>query len=280
MARRKTLPESVRAKLALAERLASLRSEMFGERGGPEMARRLGIPVRTWYNYEAGVTVPAEVILKIIELTSIEPSWLLHGKGPKFRQGLPERRDGGTSPAMTVGALLRTALQLLEGQGSAGAGTAGPDEEAITRAPGPQDGGVPGAGPHGEPGDEIGTDNGLDTLAGRPADVNQAARSEWLAARRENRCIDVAGDAMAPVVADGASVAYSAHEESPEQLHNKLVVAWIDGQPIVRWFQHCVRYALLRAENPDTVPQQRLVDLEDREHPARFRRVLWINTPH
>ena len=89
MARRKTLPESVRAKLALAERLANLRSELFGERGGPEMARRLGIPVRTWYNYEAGVTVPAEVILKIIELTSIEPSWLLHGKGSKFRQGAP-----------------------------------------------------------------------------------------------------------------------------------------------------------------------------------------------
>jgi hypothetical protein len=35
MARRKTLPESVRAKLALAERLAALRSELFGDRGGP-----------------------------------------------------------------------------------------------------------------------------------------------------------------------------------------------------------------------------------------------------
>ena len=67
MARRKTLPESVRAKYALAERLGFLRSEMFGERGGPELARQLGLPVRTWYNYESGVTVPAEVILKIIE---------------------------------------------------------------------------------------------------------------------------------------------------------------------------------------------------------------------
>ena len=85
MARRKTLPESVRAKLALAERLAALRSELYGDRGGPEMARRLGIPVRTWYNYEGGVTVPAEVILKIIELTSVEAVWLLHGEGPKFR---------------------------------------------------------------------------------------------------------------------------------------------------------------------------------------------------
>ena len=32
MARRKTLPESVRAKLALAERLAALRLELFGDR--------------------------------------------------------------------------------------------------------------------------------------------------------------------------------------------------------------------------------------------------------
>ena len=113
MARRKTLPESVRAKLALAERLATLRSELYGDRGGPEMARRLGIPVRTWYNYEGGVTVPAEVILKIIELTSVEAVWLLHGEGPKFRSARPERLAAGTS-SVTIGALLRTALQLLE----------------------------------------------------------------------------------------------------------------------------------------------------------------------
>jgi hypothetical protein len=279
MARRKTLPESVRAKLALAERLASLRAELFGERGGPEMARRLGIPVRTWYNYEAGVTVPAEVILKIIELTSIEPTWLLHGKGPKFRQGSPDRRDVGAPPSMTVGALLRTALQLLEGQGSPEAKvTAAGDEEVMT-PPSPADG-----GPHDflTQGDEgrPDQDNGVDSHTTRGSDTGQAARSEWLAARREGRCIDVVGDAMAPVVADGASVAYSADEESPDQLHNKLVVAWIEDQAMVRWFQHCGRYALLRAENPDSIPQQRLVDLEEAEEPARFRRVLWINTPH
>ena len=280
MARRKTLPESVRAKLALAERLASLRSELFGERGGPEMARRLGIPVRTWYNYEAGVTVPAEVILKIIELTAIEPSWLLHGKGPKFRQGIPERRESGTPPAMTVGALLRTALQLLEGQGSAESRVSASGEEGIMRPPGSTDGSSVGGLPQGESAGDLDPDNGMDSHAGRGPDVNQAARSEWLAARREGRCIDVVGDAMTPVVADGASVAYSAQEEGPDQLHNKLVVAWIEGQPMVRWFQHCGRYALLRAENPDTIPQQRLVDLEEHDHPPRFRRVLWINTPH
>src|SRR5271155_4088819 len=116
MARRKTLPESVRAKLQLAERLTALRSELFGDRGGPEMARRLGIPVRTWYNYEGGVTVPAEVVLKIIELTAVEASWLLHGEGPKFRHVRQDRREPGKSPAVTIGALLRTALQLLENE--------------------------------------------------------------------------------------------------------------------------------------------------------------------
>jgi Peptidase S24-like len=280
MARRKTLPESVRAKLALAERLASLRSELFGERGGPEMARRLGIPVRTWYNYEAGVTVPAEVILKIIELTSIEPSYLLHGKGPKFRQGIPERREPGSSPTMTVGALLRTALQLLEGQGPDESRASSAAEDAIMRPPGTPDGNATGGPPRREPGGELEPENGAEPHAGRGSDAGQAARSEWLAARREGRCIDVVGDAMAPVVADGASVAYSAHEEGAELLHNKLVVAWIEGQPVVRWFQHCGRYALLRAENPDTMPQQQLIDLEEEEHPPRFRRVLWINTPH
>ena len=114
MARRKTLPESVRAKLDLAERLAALRSELYGDRGGPEMARRLGIPVRTWYNYEGGVTVPAEVILKIIELTSVEAVWLLHGEGPKFRAARPERIPSSGTSSVTIGALLRTALQLLE----------------------------------------------------------------------------------------------------------------------------------------------------------------------
>src|SRR5215213_7817963 len=90
MARRKNLPEAVQTKASLAERLRAIRAELFGERGGPELARRLGIPVRTWYNYEAGVTVPAEVVLRIIELTSLEPSWLLNGKGPKFRQSASE----------------------------------------------------------------------------------------------------------------------------------------------------------------------------------------------
>jgi hypothetical protein len=106
------------------------------------------------------------------------------------------------------------------------------------------------------------------------------SRRDWLAAQRENRCVFVSDDAMAPIVADGASVVYSKDEEDALQLDGKLVVAWLDNQPVVRWFQQCGRYALLRAQNPATVPQQVLVDLEDSKHKPRFRRVLWVNTPH
>ncbi len=133
MARRKTLPESVRAKLALAERLAALRLELFGDRGGPEMARRLGIPVRTWYNYEGGVTVPAEVILKIIELTSVEAGWLLHGEEPKISPSRsPSAASRWPAGAARSAPCLRTALQLLEkdesGLAKARGSPGGPDQ--------------------------------------------------------------------------------------------------------------------------------------------------------
>src|SRR3954452_22277496 len=175
MARRKSLPESLRAKLALAERLSTLRLELYGERGGPEMARRLGIPVRTCYNYEGGVTVPAEVVLKIMELTSVEPVCLLHGRGPRFRQ-LPrsDGHDSATRPAMTVGALLRTALQLLENEEPSSSPTRENQADFETA--------------------------GFEPPAARPA------RKELLEAQQENRCIQVSGNAMSPIIADGASI--------------------------------------------------------------------------
>jgi len=285
MARRKTLPESVRAKLALAERLAQLRSELYGDRGGPEMARRLSIPVRTWYNYEGGVTVPAEVILKIIELTSVEAVWLLHGEGPKFRSSRPERLSGGGTSSVTIGALLRTALQLLEEKGersrpvAVAAGIDGP--AAVNRLSHDLD--LLPAGADDRSFRELTNTTSVSDATAPQADDGSRltdSRRDWLAAQRENRCVFVSDDAMAPIVADGASVVYGKEEEDVQQLDGKLVVAWLENQPVVRWLQQCGRYALLRAQNPSTVPQQVLVDLEDNKHQPRFRRVLWVNTPH
>ena len=58
--------------------------ELYGEDGGPMLAEALGLPPRTWANYEMGVTVPAPVVLLVIELTGVCPHWLLTGEPPRY----------------------------------------------------------------------------------------------------------------------------------------------------------------------------------------------------
>jgi len=74
--------------LILGERLRNVRLEFFGEHGAPELARQLGLPTRTLLNYEAGVTVPGGVILRVILLCHVEPAWLATGQGPRYRDHL------------------------------------------------------------------------------------------------------------------------------------------------------------------------------------------------
>lgn len=119
MARKKNAPESVRVKSQLAERLRTIRVELYGDRGGPELARQLEIPNRTWYNYEIGVTVPAEILLRFLEVTSVEPHWLLHGDGPRFRTASAQAEPAAVpDPAPTssspIEALLAQILQRLD----------------------------------------------------------------------------------------------------------------------------------------------------------------------
>lgn len=70
----------------LAERIRQVREELYGDHGGPLLAQALGLPDRTWSNYEAGVTLPASVLLRFIDLTGADPHWLLTGQGPRYRQ--------------------------------------------------------------------------------------------------------------------------------------------------------------------------------------------------
>jgi len=264
MARRKTLPDLVKTKYSLAERLSRLRAELFGDRGGPELARRLGIPVRTWYNYEAGVTVPAEVVLKIIELTSVEPMWLLHGKGPKFRPKPIEDFELIPSSKRSVGSLLRTALQILE-QG-----------ERSKKS-------QPGRGRSADHGDdpifiEV-TDEPQEPVTPSSGTRYQAARSQWLEADRESRCIHVSDDSMSPTIAEGSEVAFAEDEDDAETLDGHLVVAWVEGNPMVRRFQVCGRYAILRGEGAEGNSAQAVVDLEAELEDLRVRRVVWISPP-
>jgi hypothetical protein len=73
------------AKHILADRLQALRLELFGEHGGPEMARRLGLPARTWYDCETGESIPGAILVLLVERTEVCPGWLLTGRGPTLR---------------------------------------------------------------------------------------------------------------------------------------------------------------------------------------------------
>ena len=278
MARRKNAPESVRLKQSLSERLRELRTEFFGERGGPDMARTLGILVRTWYNYESGVTVPAEIILQVVELTSVEPIWLLRGEGPKFRSSVPVPGSIQGSQNSSIASLLRTALERLEEREKN-------NQEEVDQS-------FAVASPIvarledwelGRDGSHLvfvgcGTPSGDRAITLHDGQAYLAARKEWLAAREDLRHLRVNDESMAPIISEGAHVTYAEAEPASVGLHDKLVVTWVEARPLVRWFQHCGRFALLRAENLAVSPTSTLIELGDEEQ--QFHRVLWICTPH
>ena len=69
----------------LARRVREVREDLFGTHGGPMLASALDLPFRTWHNYETGCTIPAQTILRFIEVTDAEPHWLLTGEGDKYK---------------------------------------------------------------------------------------------------------------------------------------------------------------------------------------------------
>jgi hypothetical protein len=69
---------------ALASRVREIRQEVFGDDGGPLLARRIELPSRVWSQFEAGRTIPAEVILRFMDLTNANPRWLWTGEGDKY----------------------------------------------------------------------------------------------------------------------------------------------------------------------------------------------------
>lgn len=88
-------------KLDLAGRIRVLREELYGEHGGPMLAERLRLPYRTWTNYEDGCTIPAQVILKFIDVTGADPHWLLTGEGAKYlaaREAAPDYLTHSNDP--------------------------------------------------------------------------------------------------------------------------------------------------------------------------------------
>jgi hypothetical protein len=72
---------------ALARRLCEVRLALYGELGAPLLAADLGLLAATWARYESGVTIPALVILRFIDVTGVAPRWLLTGEGERDLAG-------------------------------------------------------------------------------------------------------------------------------------------------------------------------------------------------
>jgi hypothetical protein len=107
-------PDSEETKLIkemVGRRLRELRMEFGSVDGLAALPARLNIPVRHWYYFERGRTVPAEVILRIIEATNVEPVWLLRGVGPKYR---PSERSAPANRKRIAADVIREAIARLE----------------------------------------------------------------------------------------------------------------------------------------------------------------------
>ncbi len=74
-------------KSAIACRLRTVREDKYGVAGAQNLAAELRLPEPTWLNYESGVTLPGEVLLRFIALTGADPRWLLSGEGPVYFAG-------------------------------------------------------------------------------------------------------------------------------------------------------------------------------------------------
>jgi SOS-response transcriptional repressor LexA len=106
------------------------------------------------------------------------------------------------------------------------------------------------------------------------------AQRRWIEAERAGRCVEVTDDAMTPVLAQGARVVYDEEDEPIDAMEGALVVAWVQGKPVVRWFRRSGAFGLLKAENLEHSPSILLLDLNAAPHERRLRRVLWTSTPH
>ncbi|QDV33278.1 bacteriophage CI repressor [Tautonia plasticadhaerens] len=73
----------------LADRVREVRRELYGEHGGPLLASALELPFRVWSDYERGSVMPADVMLRFLELTGADPHWLLTGEGPRYNTPPP-----------------------------------------------------------------------------------------------------------------------------------------------------------------------------------------------
>jgi hypothetical protein len=209
--------------------LREVRQEIFGDHGGPELARRLNLPARTWYNYETGVTVPAEVLLGFIEQTGANPIWLLTGEGSKYRRSSDERLLSQLSPVE----LIRRGLEELERS---------PSNMVVV---------TPENLPTEQASEFVAVAlYPLKEIAGAldPARIEGyvLAYQQWLRSPGETIATRLTDDAMHPILPAGSIVAVDRSTTDPRKLHGQMVAACPEGVPMVRWLDVSGRHVILR----------------------------------
>jgi SOS-response transcriptional repressor LexA len=230
VARKKTSKVRVNVKASLSRRLREVRQEIFGDHGGPELARRLNLPARTWYNYETGVTVPAEVLLGFIEQTGANPIWLLTGEGPRYRRSSDERLVSQLSPVE----LIRRGLEELERS---------PSSMVVVSA-------------ENLPSDQASSFVAvalypLNEIAAVSPDRTRAegyvlAYRQWLPNPAETIATRLTDDAMHPILPAGSIVAVDRSITDPRKLHGQIVAARPGDVPMIRWLDLSGRHVILR----------------------------------
>ncbi len=259
MARKKTSKIRVNVKASISRRLREVRHELFGEHGGPELARRLSLPARTWYNYETGVTVPAEVLLAFIDQTDANPVWLLSGDGGRFRH----EAEANVLSELTPIQLIRRGLEKLEQL---------PNDPLAS-------------GPLGVPGD-LASDFvavpliALADLHGGTIDPGQVegqimAYREWLPHPAQTVAVRLDDDAMFPILPAGSVAAVDRTLTDPRQLQGKMIAANPDGLPMIRWLDLSGRHLLFRPNQPSRDHPLIPVEVDPVESSPILGQVVW-----
>ncbi len=260
MARKKTSKLRVSVKASLSRRMREIRQEQFGDHGGPELARRLSLPARTWYNYETGVTVPAEVMLAFIDQTGANPLWLLTGEGAKYRSGLEDTILADLSPIQ----LIRRGLEKLETE---------PSDIVIVAADN-----LPS---------EASSDFVAISLVSLPDLARRAEASEpqveghilayrkWLPHPKETVGVRLVDDAMAPILPAGSVVAVDRAVTDPARLQGRMVAACPEGEPMIRWLDISGRHLILRPNQASREHPLVPVELEGHASTLILGQVVW-----
>ncbi|WP_435020970.1 helix-turn-helix domain-containing protein [Tundrisphaera sp. TA3] len=246
-------------KASISRRLREVRQELFGDHGGPELARRLNLPARTWYNYETGVTVPAEVLLSFIDQTGANPVWLLSGEGERLTRGGDDFSLSDMSPIE----LIRKGLEKLEQR-----------PEGVVVVP-----------PDQPPGD-VSSDFvavSLISLADLGAKAPVADRIEghilayrdWLPHPKETVAVRLDDEAMFPILPAGSVVAVDRSLADPRRLQGKMVAAVIDGVAMIRWLEISGRHLILRPNQPSREHPLMPVEMDDEGESPVIGQVVW-----